>query len=111
MELFIQYWDAILIMVFAIVALGVAVYKFIIMPNGKRKEQIRMWLLEAVLVAEKSWDSGTGKIKISSVYDKFIQRFGIVAILMPKKVFEQLVDEALDDMKELLKENPNLTEQ
>ena len=41
-----------------------------------RYKMIRGWLLQAVLIAEKEFGSGTVKLKLSAVYDKFCERFG-----------------------------------
>ena len=37
--------------------------------QDERYKMIRGWLLQAVLIAEKEFGSGTGKLKLSAVYD------------------------------------------
>ncbi|MCM3387358.1 phage holin, LLH family [Ureibacillus chungkukjangi] len=110
MEFFLQNWEVIIIIALLLVGIGFYIYKFFTQPSEKRKEQIKVWLLEAVLLAENTWQSKTGKVKFSFVYDKFIERYKWIAIFMPKAVFEQLVDAALEEMRHLLETNPNVAE-
>lgn len=106
----ITYWIEIVVVALILVGIGFYLYKFFTQPSEKRKDQIRTWLLEVVILAESVWESKTGKIKFSMVYDKFIERFGWMALLLPKSVFEVLVDEALEEMRHLLETNPNVAE-
>lgn len=82
--------------------------KFVQMGQQQQIKMMSEWLLLAVVQAEKELGSGTGKIKLRYVYDKFIQRFGIIAKLMPFEMFSELVDKALEEMKELLSNNEQL---
>ncbi len=109
-EFLITYWVDILVIVLVAVGVAFYLYKFFTQPSDKRREQIKTWLLEAVLLAEKTWQSETGKVKFSMVYDMFIQRFGLIGLLIPKSIFEQLVDEVLEEMRHLLETNPNVAE-
>lgn len=110
MEFLLTYWQLIIVVVLVIIGVGYFIYKFFTQPSEKRKEQIKTWLLETVILAESVWQSKTGKIKFSMVYDKFIERFKWIAILMPKSVFEELVNDALEEMRHLLETNPNVAE-
>ena len=61
--------------------------------------------LQAVLGAEREFGSGTGKLKLSSVYDKFCERFPWLAKVLPFETFSKYVDDALSEMKDVLKQN------
>ena len=75
------------------------------LSTDKKYEQIRGWLLQAVLGAEREFGSGTGKLKLSSVYDKFCERFPWLAKVLPFETFSKYVDDALSEMKDVLKQN------
>lgn len=72
------------------------------------EKRIKKWLLQAVVQAEKQLGSGTGKVKLSTVYDMFIIRFPIVSKLISFNTFSSFVDDVLDTMKELLESNNSL---
>ena len=59
----------------------------------------------AVVEAEKELGSGTGQLKLRTVYDWFIEAFPVVSAFVPFSVFSAWVDVALDTMEELLKKN------
>jgi len=72
------------------------------------EKRIKKWLLQAVVQAEKELGSGTGQVKLSAVYDKFIVRFPIVSKLISFNTFSSFVDDVLDTMRELLESNKSL---
>lgn len=84
------------------------IVSFLKMGQQQQIKMISEWLLLAVVQAEKELGSKTGEIKLRYVYDKFLQRFGIVAKLMPFEIFSSLVDVALDKMKDILSNNDQL---
>lgn len=47
----------------------------------------------------------TGQLKLRLVYDWFVEKFPILATIVPFKVFSAWVDTALDTMKEWLEVN------
>ena len=65
----------------------------------------RVWLLWAVTEAEKELGGGTGKLKLRQVYDLFVTRFPWLARIVPFDLFSDMVDDALDEMREMLKNN------
>lgn len=71
--------------------------------SGKVKE----WLKYAVSLAEDQLGSGTGQLKLRTVYDMFIAQFPKFAIIVPFPIFSKWVDLALDWMDEQLTNNPN----
>ena len=65
----------------------------------------REWLLWAVTEAEKELGGGTGKLKLRQVYDLFVTRFPWLARIVPFDLFSSMVDDALEEMREMLKTN------
>ena len=83
---------------------GVFIGRFLKMPRVKE------WLLWAVTQAEAELGSGTGKLKLRQTYDLFIQRFPALAMAVSFDTFSLWVDEALEEMRKLLKENKTVRE-
>lgn len=79
-----------------IIALIVAVKVF-----GEQK--VKNWLVYAVSLAESELGSGTGQLKLRSVYNMFILRFPKLSMIITFTRFSDLVDDALDIMREMLK--------
>lgn len=65
--------------------------------------KIKAWLLWAVTEAEAEFGGGTGKLKLARVYDKFVDKFPKLQVIVPFSTFSKLVDIALTEMKEMLK--------
>lgn len=84
------------LIVIAVVMLIVAVKVF-----GEQK--VRNWLVWAVGKAEQEFGSGTGQLKLRSVYNQFIARFPKLSTFITFKRFAVLVDEALSILSDMLK--------
>lgn len=69
------------------------------------KKSIKEWLLFGVSMAEKELGSGTGKLKLKTVYDAFITNYPVLSKIIPFAVFSMWVDEALEEMKEIIETN------
>ena len=80
--------------------LGIVVFRF--------KANVKEWLLWAVTDAENFLGSGTGKLKLRYVYDKFCEKFPAVKYVLPFSVFSAWVDEALVLMRKEIEQNPNI---
>ena len=105
MNFIINNWYIILALV---AVLGVAawyVYRYFNLPSEAQLAKVREWLLWAVTEAEKELGGGTGKLKLRQVYDLFVTRFPWLARIVPIDLFSSLVDEALEDMRDMLKTN------
>ena len=84
-----------------LVVLGIIVaYIFI---SGKKS--IKEWLVYGVMMAEQEWGSGTGKLKLKEVYDAFVARYPVFAVILPFAVFSLWVDEALVEMRKIIESN------
>ena len=92
--------------------LGGGIIMFIItflrMGQQQQMKMISEWLLFAVVQAEKELGGGTGEIKLRYVYDKFIQKFGKMAMIISFEQFSDMVDVALDKMRDMLSSNIQL---
>lgn len=77
--------------------------RFLMLPTVVQMKKVKEWLLWAVIEAEKELGAGTGELKLRRVYDMFIARFPQFAVFISFEHFGKLVDDALDKMKELLK--------
>jgi hypothetical protein len=85
-----------------------AVYRFFLLPSAEQLAKVGKWLLWAVSDAERYLGDGTGKLKLSLVYDKFLQSFPWVSRIVTVRTFERLVDAALEKMREMLEDNPKI---
>lgn len=82
---------------------GRYIYKFFNKPTEEQMNNLREWLKWAVAYAEKTLGSGTGHLKLRYVYDMFIDKFWYLSKIVSFDVFSELVDRALDEMENLLK--------
>lgn len=89
---------------------GVCIGRFLKMPTSEQRERVKEWLLWAVTQAEAELGSGTGKLKLRQTYDLFIQRFPALAMAVSFDTFSLWVDEALEEMRKMLKENKAVKE-
>lgn len=89
---------------------GVFIGRFLKMPTSEQREKVKEWLLWAVTQAEAELGSGTGKLKLRQTYDLFVQRFPAVAMAVSFDTFSLWVDEALEEMRKMLKENKAVKE-
>lgn len=83
----------------------IAVVVFILLYKFCGIEKVKAWLLWAVCEAEKALGSGTGKLKLATVYSMFIEKFPKFSKIMPYTLFSKFVDEALEIMREWLESN------
>ena len=93
--------------VVGIICIGIYIY-LSKLSAGERKEKVMGWLLQAVLAAEREFGSGTGKLKLSSVYSSFVTVFPAVAEIITWGTFCKWVDESLEEMRHLLNDNKKI---
>lgn len=101
-------WSIIIAVIAILVVAGVAVYKFLQLPTSAQIEKVKKCLLAWVISAEADLGGGTGKVKLSVVYGYFVTAFPILKNFVSFETFSGWVDEALDTMRKMLKENTNL---
>ncbi len=73
-----------------------------------QRNNLKEWLLYAVVEAEKGLGSKMGQIKLRQVYDEFIFAYPLLSKLISFNSFSKMVDNALMEMKELLSSNITL---
>lgn len=105
MEFIINNWYIIVAVIAVLVVAGVAVYRYFGLPSEDQLEKVRQWLLKAVTEAERELGGGTGKLKLRTVYDAFLTKFPWLAPVVSFELFSELVDDALDEMREMLEKN------
>ena len=105
MEFIINYWYIIVAVIAALVVAGVAIYRYFGLPSDAQLAKVREWLLGAVTAAEKELGGGTGKLKLRQVYDLFVTRFPWLAKVVSFELFSDMVDDALDEMRDMLQNN------
>ena len=110
MEFIINNWYIILAVLAVLAAAGVAGYRYFNLPGEAQMIKVREWLLWAVTGAEKDLGGGTGKLKLRQVYDLFVTRFSWLARIISFDLFSDMVDDALEDMREMLKNNKAVKE-
>lgn len=105
MDFFIEYWPIALMVLVCIAGIIYDIVRFIGLPTEKQLSKVREWLLWAVTEAEKDLGGGTGKLKLRQVYDLFVTRFPWIAKVLPFSTFSDMVDDALEEMREMLETN------
>lgn len=110
MEFIINNWYIILAALAILVAAGITMYRYFKLPSEAQLSKVREWLLWAVTEAEKELGGGTGRLKLRQVYDLFVTRFTWLARIVPFDLFSDLVDDALEEMREMLKNNKAVKE-
>ena len=102
--------DVIIGIVALLIALSIAIYKFI--QSGKEHQitKVKEWLLFAVVQAEKELGGGTGQLKLRYVYDMFVSKFKFVQMLISFEEFSEMVDDSLDIMRGMLTTNNKVKE-
>lgn len=100
MDLFLNYWYIVLFVIIVIIS---TVY-------GISTGNVKEWMRWMVLEAERVLGSGTGQAKLRWVYDKFVQQFPKLKVIIPFSVFSKWIDLALTWMDEQLNKNPKLRE-
>ena len=109
MEWLINNWYVIIAIIAGLAVIIAGIIAFFKLPLTTQKEHIKQWLLWAVSAAERSLGDGTGQLKLREVYDKFITKFPFVSKLISFETFSNLVDEAFEEMRDMLNKNNNIS--
>lgn len=92
----------------ALVLLGLMTIVAAVWVLKNEKSRIREWLLAAVTDSEKQLGSGTGQLKLRTVYNWFIDKFPIVSMFVHFETFSSWVDLALKELRHLIATNPSV---
>lgn len=106
MNQLIENWYIIIALIVLLIFVGGIIFAFFKSPSEMQLRKVKAWLLLAVTKAEAELGSGTGKLKLRFVYDLFIDKFKWTAYLISFEMFADLVEDALDEMRDMLKTNP-----
>lgn len=82
----------------------------ILIAGGIYFNGFKNWLIWAVSEAESMFGSKTGKLKLRYAYELAIERFPILAKLIPFSLFSKLVDGALVVMRDMIENNKNIAD-
>lgn len=94
-----QYWDSVLVVILFIVACIVLIRK-------GSTAYVKQMLFYLVTQAEAEYGSGTGELKYAAVTTWLYERIpAIVKFFFTAKQIDQLIEAAVDQMKEYLKKN------
>lgn len=110
LEWLFENWYMIIAAIAVLVGLGFATYRFIKLPKGEKLKKIKQVILLWVILAEKEYGAGTGKIKLRWVYDKFTAKYKFISFFISFERFSQWVDIALEEMREWLDKNNAIKE-
>ena len=108
MEATLEYWPIFVAIIAIVDVIALAIYHFCQMPTSEQLEKVSEWLLYAVTQAEIDLGSGTGALKLRQVYDLFVSRFPTIAKHLAFSTFSDLVDDALEEMREMIEKNHNI---
>lgn len=95
----------VLIVVILVVVLAVSYFVFTFIRKSREEKitAVKEWLLFCVTKMENIYGSGTGQIKLRAAWDFALQRFPFLAMLVTFDEFSKWIDEALEKMKDMLK--------
>lgn len=105
MEFIIEYWYIIVAAIALVAGAGFAIYRYANLPTAEQLDKVREWLLWAVTEAEAALGGGTGQLKLRYVYDLFVEKFPWLVKVISFELFSSLVDDALEDMRDMLEKN------
>ena len=108
MKWLIDNWSLLVVLVAVIVVVVCYVKKFSALPSQEQQAKIKAWLLAIVVEAERQFGGQTGKIKLSWAYSKFVEAFPSLAPVVPFELFSSMVDEVLEQMRNLLESNESI---
>jgi hypothetical protein len=93
-----------IIVIFAVLIAVVVLY---FAAKGKYRKVSKRILLSLVVAAERQFGEKTGEVKFSYVAEKLHEKMPfIVQILYTEKDIANMIEDAVDEMKELLTNNP-----
>lgn len=101
----IEYWSIYVAIAAILVIVAFSLYVFIKSPQSEQMKKVKAWLLFAVTQAEAELGEGTGQLKLVFVYNLFVSKFVWISRLITYDMFSLLVDEALEEMRQMLKTN------
>ena len=108
MQVFVNYWPLIVVVLALLVICNSVIYRFSKMDTEEQIKNIKEWLKYAVIIAEKEFGSKTGQLKLRYVYNLFIEKFPDMKDIVSFEEFSRWVDGALLWMNKQLETNRNI---
>ena len=105
MALLMEYWWLVIVILAILVIAFMFLITYINLPKSKKATKVKEWLLFAVVQAEKELGSGTGQLKLRYVYNLALSKFPIFIKLIPFELFSNFVDEALQQLENLIEDS------
>ena len=105
MHIILENWELISVVALAVIAFVVKAIQVFKKPSEERKKLIKLFLVDAVELAEAKIGPGNGHMKYDLVYAMFIKRYKWFGKFISKKVFSRLVDEVLNVLRQSPKSN------
>lgn len=87
-----------------------AILAVILIAGGIYINGFKNWLVWAVSEAESMFGSKTGQLKLRYAYELAIERFPVLAKMIPFTLFSKFVDGALDVMRDMIENNKNIAD-
>ena len=106
----VSIYVVVFIVMLLVISVGYNVYAFSKLSPTDQEDKVREWLLLAVIKAEATFGGGTGKLKLRAVYDMFITKFPWLVKAVSFQAFSDMVDDALEEMKDIIVNNPKVAE-
>lgn len=104
-----DYAKLVAVILLALLMLSLYIYNFMQKSKEEKIETVIYWLRRTVYEAEESLGSGTGELKLATVYNKTISQFPWLAELYPYEKFdEELVKPALVWLNKQMSSNQNV---
>lgn len=100
----------IVIILLLIFAIAYAVMKFFKLTPKQQLSAIQGCLLYLVIEAEKILKSKTGQAKKSLVLNWLTEKFPFISLFLDEGIFDELLNDTLDEFREMLEENDMLYE-
>lgn len=100
----LENWSVFLGLAVGAVLIIIGAISFSKLPKEEQIAKVKELLLAWVTQAEKELGGGTGPIKLRTVYDKFAKQFPALFTVISFDTFSDWVDEALEQMEALLKD-------
>ena len=91
------------------IILGV-ILAVVIIAGGIYVNGFKNWLVWAVSEAETVFGSNTGKLKLRYAYELAVERFPMIAKIIPFALFSKMVDSALDIMRDMIENNKSIAD-
>ena len=91
------------------IIIGAAVV-IVLVAGGIYVNGFKNWLVWAVSEAEAMFGSKTGKLKLRYAYELAVERFPVLAKMIPFALFSKLVDGALDVMRDMIENNKSIAD-